>query len=67
MPRGRMASFVEGERAIVWVQNPLLLARLVSEFQPDVTLLKLRADFYRGTIAPLAFPRTALAVRDMIG
>ena len=36
-----------GERAIVWVQNPLALPRQVSEFQPDVALLKLRPDFYR--------------------
>ena len=125
-----------GERAIVWVQNPLALPRQVSEFQPDLALLKPRPDFYRdkqvepgdaflvvevmdssvahdrrvklpiyarggvpevwlvdvnkgtvevhrrpaaagyrdrrvidraGTIAPLAFSRTALAVRDMIG
>ena len=125
-----------GERAIVWVQNPLALPRQVSEFQPDLALLKPRPDFYRGkqvepgdaflvvevmdssvahdrqvklpiyarggvaevwlvdvnestvevyrrpavagyrdrrlidrtgTIAPLAFPRVVLAVRDMIG
>lgn len=37
-----------GERAIVWVQNPLALPRQVSEFQPDVALLKPRPDFYRG-------------------
>jgi len=36
-----------GERAIVWVQNPLALPRQVSEFQPDVALLRLRPDFYR--------------------
>ncbi len=34
-------------RAVVWVQNPLVLPRQVSEFQPDVGLLKPRADFYR--------------------
>ncbi|PWU17084.1 MAG: Uma2 family endonuclease [Candidatus Rokuibacteriota bacterium] len=37
-----------GERTIVWVQNPLMLPRQVSEFQPDVALLKRRSDFYRG-------------------
>ena len=37
-----------GDRAIVWVQNPLALPRQVSEFQPDLALLKLRPDFYRG-------------------
>ena len=36
-----------GGRAIVWVQNPLALPRQVSEFQPDIALLALRADFYR--------------------
>jgi Uma2 family endonuclease len=36
-----------GERAIVWVQNPLVLPRQVSEFQPDLALLKPRPDFYR--------------------
>ena len=34
-------------RAIVWVQNPLALPRQVSQFQPDLALLKPRADFYR--------------------
>ena len=37
-----------GDRAIVWVQNPLGLPRQVSEFQPDLALLKPRPDFYRG-------------------
>lgn len=37
-----------GDRAIVWVQNPLALPRQVSEFQPDLALLKPRPDFYRG-------------------
>jgi Uma2 family endonuclease len=36
-----------GERAIVWVQNPLMLPQQVSEFQPDIALLKPRPDFYR--------------------
>ncbi len=36
-----------GEQAIVWVQNPLMLPRQVSEFQPDLALLKRRPDFYR--------------------
>jgi Uma2 family endonuclease len=34
-------------RAIVWVQNPLALPRQVSQFQPDLALLKPHADFYR--------------------
>lgn len=35
-----------GARAVVWVQNPLLLRAEHSEPQPDVTLLRPRADFY---------------------
>ncbi|NIR49620.1 MAG: Uma2 family endonuclease [Aliifodinibius sp.] len=34
-----------GDRAIVWVQNPIHLSRH-SEPQPDLSLLKPRADFY---------------------
>lgn len=37
-----------GRRAIVRVQNPILLAKEDSEPQPDVTLLRPRADFYAG-------------------
>ena len=37
-----------GERAIVRVQNPILFTDLVSEPQPDVTLLVPRPDFYTG-------------------
>jgi Uma2 family endonuclease len=37
-----------GAWAIVWVQNPLVLPRQVSEFQPDIALLTPRPDFYRG-------------------
>ena len=36
------------DRAIVWVQNPVALPRQVSQFQPDLALLKARPDFYRG-------------------
>jgi len=35
-----------GEKAIVWVQNPLRLSRY-SEPEPDIALLKPRSDFYR--------------------
>jgi Uma2 family endonuclease len=35
-----------GGRVIVSVQNPLRLRSVESEFQPDVVLLRLRADFY---------------------
>lgn len=37
-----------GERAIVRVQNPVTFAPLVSEPEPDVTLLVPRRDFYTG-------------------
>jgi Uma2 family endonuclease len=33
-------------RALVWVQNPLLLVRYQSEPEPDVMLLAPRSDFY---------------------
>ena len=33
-------------RALVWVQNPLLLVRHASEPEPDVMLLAPRSDFY---------------------
>jgi Uma2 family endonuclease len=36
-----------GGRAILWPQNPLALARQTSEFQPDLVLLRPKADFYR--------------------
>ena len=35
-----------GERAIVWVQNPVRLAAQQSELEPDVALLRPRPDFY---------------------
>jgi Uma2 family endonuclease len=35
-----------GDRAVVWSQNPLLLARCQSEPEPDVMLLAPRSDFY---------------------
>jgi len=42
-----------GERAVVQIQNPIELPREDSEPQPDVTLLRPRADFYTGA-HPLA-------------
>ncbi len=36
-----------GQRAIVWVQNPIELSSEDSEPQPDVALLRPRPDFYR--------------------
>jgi Uma2 family endonuclease len=37
-----------GERATIWIQNPLLLRRHESEPEPDVMLLTRRPDFYAG-------------------
>jgi Uma2 family endonuclease len=37
-----------GERTIVRVQNPVVFTDLVSEPQPDITLLVPRPDFYTG-------------------
>ena len=42
----RLFSSRLGERAIVRVQSPILFSDLVSEPQPDVTLLVSRSDFY---------------------
>lgn len=36
-----------GSRAIVWAQNPIDLSSEDSELQPDLALLRPRADFYR--------------------
>ena len=36
-----------GGRAILWPQNPLVLEGQTSEFQPDLILLRPKADFYR--------------------
>jgi Uma2 family endonuclease len=35
-----------GPRTIVWPQNPFVLRRQTSQFQPDLALLRPRADFY---------------------
>src|SRR5215468_11195787 len=42
-----------GERAVVQVQNPIELPEVDSEPQPDMSLLRPRADFYT-TAHPLA-------------
>jgi len=46
----RLFSRYVGDQAIVSVQNPIALPPQ-SEPQPDVSLLKPRADFYRNTLA----------------
>jgi Uma2 family endonuclease len=49
----RLWTRILGERAVVRVQNPVELAQDDSEVQPDVTLLRPRADFYtRGHPVP---------------
>ncbi len=52
-----------GDRAIVRVQNPIVLDRH-SEPQPDLTLLKPRADYYRGEHPR---PEDILLVVEVIG
>jgi Uma2 family endonuclease len=42
----RLFSRLVGERAVVRIQSPIALAVLASEPQPDLALLKPRADFY---------------------
>lgn len=59
-----------GSRAIVRVQNPVELAALDSEPQPDLALLRPRADFYRsahpdaGDVLLLVEVLDASAARD---
>ncbi len=36
-----------GVRAIVWPQNSLVLPKQMSQLQPDIALLRPRADYYR--------------------
>src|SRR5204863_5403599 len=42
----RLCTSLLGERAVVQVQNPVELADENTEVQPDVALLRPRADFY---------------------
>jgi Uma2 family endonuclease len=52
------------DRAVVWVQNPLLLAALGSEPQPDVTVLAPRADFYAAALPEPPDVRLLVEVAD---
>jgi Uma2 family endonuclease len=52
------------DRAVVWIQNPLLLARLQSEPQPDVVLLAPRADFYTSGLPEPRDVRLLIEVAD---
>ncbi len=53
-----------GDRAVVWVQNPLLLARHQSEPEPDVMLLAPRTDFYAAGLPEPAAVRLLVEVAD---
>src|SRR4029453_8354835 len=50
-------------RTVVWPQNPLVMARQASEFQPDVALLRPRTDFYSSANPT---PRDALLVVEVM-
>lgn len=53
-----------GDRAVVWVQNPLLLVRHQSEPQPDVMLLAPREDFYAARLPEPPDVRLLVEVAD---
>jgi len=53
-----------GDRAVIWVQNPLLLAHFESEPQPDVILLAHRTDFYAGALPEPPNVRLLVEVAD---
>jgi len=53
-----------GPRAVVWPQNPLLLAAQLSEPQPDVVLPAPRPDFYRGGLPQPSDVRLLVEVSD---
>jgi hypothetical protein len=55
-----------GGRAIVWTQNPLLLAAQISEPQPDVILLDPRPDFYRSALPEPADVRLLVEVGRLL-
>jgi Uma2 family endonuclease len=53
-----------GDRAVVWSQNPLLLARFQSEPEPDVMLLAPRLDFYAARLPEPPDVRLLIEVAD---
>jgi Uma2 family endonuclease len=53
-----------GDRAIVWPQNPLLLAHHASEPLPDILLLERRADFYASGLPEPADVRLLIEVAE---
>ncbi len=52
-----------GDRAIVWPQNSLVLRAVVSQLQPDLALLRPRADYYRSANPE---PRDVLLVIEVV-
>lgn len=53
-----------GDRAVVWSQNPLLLAAHQSEPEPDIMLLAPRTDFYAGGLPEPPDVRLLIEVAD---
>jgi len=53
-----------GQRTIVWPRNPLLLAALISEPQPDLILLAPRPDFYARELPQPGDVRLIIEVAD---
>ncbi|MBI1735312.1 MAG: Uma2 family endonuclease [Candidatus Rokubacteria bacterium] len=53
-----------GDRALVWIQNPLLLTRERSEPQPDILVLERRTDFYATALPEPADVRLLIEVAD---
>jgi Uma2 family endonuclease len=52
-----------GDRAIVWPQNSLVLRAFITQLQPDIALLRPRADYYR---AANPEPRDVLLVIEVM-
>lgn len=53
-----------GSRAVVWVQNPLLLRQQQSEPEPDVLMLAPRTDFYTSRLPEAPDVRLLIEVAD---
>jgi len=53
-----------GRGTVVWPQNPLLLAALISEPQPDLILLAPRPDFYARALPQPADVQLVIEVAD---
>jgi Uma2 family endonuclease len=53
-----------GDQAVVWIQNPLVLAQLQSEPEPDIMLLAPRTDFYAAGLPEPPDVRLLVEVAD---